>query len=224
LPSLFTTFHDTKDFGLQLCPVKLKSSSSRPSRLGSLLCRLAEEKKSTKIQTKFPWIENFKPVKNLLQLSCDRLRRWANQSGLVIVFTNAINQYFPEFVLLPQIVLILYIGTFSKSMTENLKEMADPDFPGGETGFILGGKEYLLSGTRGGRQPSKLKAPESPEEDPRGFGYSASLWTRSPALTQGKPAGIGYILVTLVACGPLGPSTMSKLTCSPSLKVLNPSS
>lgn len=33
-----------------------------------------------------------------------------------------------------------------------------------------------------------------------------------------------YILTTLVACGPLGPSTISKLTSWPSRKVLKPSS
>ncbi len=48
--------------------------------------------------------------------------------------------------------------------------------------------------------------------------------TEAHRIMLDEPPGFIYSLTTLVACGPLGPSTMSKLTSSPSLRVLNPSS
>jgi hypothetical protein len=43
-------------------------------------------------------------------------------------------------------------------------------------------------------------------------------------ILSGKPADFVYIFTTFVACGPLGPSTTSKLTSCPCFKLLNPSS
>jgi hypothetical protein len=49
--------------------VEIKVIATIPT--GVSLFSLRNTKKSTKIQTKFPWIENLKPAKNLLQLSYD---------------------------------------------------------------------------------------------------------------------------------------------------------
>lgn len=93
-----------------------------------------------------------------------------------------------------------------------------------KTGFTLRRKNRLPIRMRNPRLRSKPKTPRSSEENSAGLRILYSPWTRSSKWTSDKPSGFIYILVTLVACGPLGPSTMSKLTCSPSLRVLNPSS
>jgi hypothetical protein len=106
---------------------EIKFIATIPTGVSFFLLRLT--KKPTKIQTKFPWIENLKPTKNLLQLSRDRSRRSAGQSGSVLFSTNAIDQYLLKFVRPQQLVLILYIGTFPKSITENVKEMQSRTSP-----------------------------------------------------------------------------------------------